>query len=139
MKRRSLTSILADKKHSIITETGMKNFNKKEVSCKYSDLLTTIRSLEDEWIKSLLVKNGIPPMMVKKAMTDKDYPQRDWREYLVQNGITITHDMGAECTRVFKLDTERGLKVMLGEWKPPEITFEGDVSRCQLKLDYWQI
>lgn len=122
----------------------MNRFNVKKVKCNVSDIHTESKSMEMQWLEALLLRIGVPSLIIKRRAADK-MDNNQWRHYLLDSfKVEVHNDMSNSTVSVNKFmegDREGELE-KIAEWSSPEvirINKMGERPYCELRLKYWQL
>lgn len=120
----------------------LKQFDTKVEFCDSNELIKRTASLELSWLQALLMRVGVPAVLIDKALNDPDYGLETWRDYLFdEKGIIITSNLSDRSVDVFQVNFSSGEKVKIASWSKPIITRirKEEAFICRIELQYWQI
>lgn len=107
---------------------------------RFEDIPDAKERLELSWITSVLTKAGVPIFMVDKALQDPEMSRQSWRNYLFDNfGLEVLKDFQSDSTKIFRVNLETKLRIMIGEFKKPQVTRIVDTNKYIVSANAWQI
>lgn len=119
-----------------------RDFNTKVEFCDSSELIKKTASLELSWLQALLLRVGVPTVLIDKALHDPNYGLETWRDYLFdEKGLIITSNLSDRSVDVFQVNFSSGEKVKIASWNKPIVSRIRKEAKiiCRVELQYWQI
>jgi len=119
-------------------------FKVKKLLCDLKDLHVKTDEMESQWLEALLLRIGIPSLILKRRESNK-MDNQQWRHYLFDSfNIEIHKSIESKQVEVVQhMQGDReGETEIIAEWSKPGVTKfnkRGERPYYELRLKYWQL
>ena len=115
----------------------------KKALCKTHEFPQVIVDLEDSWVSSFLLRQGVPQLLLDRRAQGLT-SNRTWKEYLfAEKGLAIYRHLGQTgvTIEICKYNEAKQAEQVVAEWSHPEVVYQTRPGEryVELRLKQWQL